>query len=132
MTLNAVCGIYFTSKRAQNFSAAAPGRSFFFHHCVLVSHGSSLLTPPSRINSPIPTCVPSRSGSRSNDRILITRDSYFRWGIFARQPAPSAFFSISICHPSIVFYHCFLAPSFILPNAARLSVIVSWKTRDWQ
>lgn len=64
------------------------------------------------------------SGFRSNDRITITRDSYFRWGVFAWQPACrpaslsqfviiSFFFSCShflfcLTH-CVLFSHCMVA-----------------------
>lgn len=37
----------------------------------------------------------------------------------------SASFSISICHPFIVLFSCFLIPYFILPDTLVLSVILS-------
>lgn len=133
MTLNAVCGIYFTSNCVQDFSAAVSGnrRSSSFHLCVLVSHGSSLLTLPSRINSPIPLrSVLFRLSLRRQN--LYHRGQLLPLGNICMSASLSASFSVSICHPSIVFYPCFLAPSFILPSTVRLSLIVLWKTRDRQ
>lgn len=40
----------------------------------------------------------------------------------------STSFSVSICHPSNVFYPCFLAPSLTPPNTVRLSLIVLRRT----
>lgn len=37
----------------------------------------------------------------------------------------SASFPVSICHPFIVLFSCFLVPSFILPNTLFLSLILS-------
>lgn len=71
------------------------------------------------------------SGACSNDRITITRDSYFHWGIFACQPACLPL-PVSICHPLIVWFSSFfLVPSFILPSTVFMSLIHSvdagWK-----
>lgn len=42
----------------------------------------------------------------------------------------SASLSVSICHPSDVFYPCFLALPLTPPNTVCLSLIVPWRTRD--
>lgn len=71
------------------------------------------------------------SGACSNDRITITRDSYFGWGIFACQPAclplPLSQFVILSLSDFLVF----LVPSFILPSTVFMSLIRSvyagWK-----
>lgn len=60
------------------------------------------LTLPNRINCPLLFCaILFCSGFHSDDRITITGDSYFRWGIFACQPA---------CLNLSSFCHFFLVP----------------------
>lgn len=103
--------------------------------CLPVNGGSSPLALPNRINCPALFCaILFCSGSRSNDRIAITRDSHFHWEIFACQPGclplpPSQFVLLSLS-----YFFCFLVPSFILPNTPFLSLILSlhggWKAVD--
>ncbi len=77
------------------------------------------LALPNRINCPVLLyAVLFCSGSRSNDRSAITRDSYFRWGIFACQPAC---LSLSLSQFVILSLFYFFVPSFIPPNTLFLS-----------
>lgn len=80
--------------------------------CLPVNGGSSPLALLNRINCPVLLyAVLFCSGSRSNDRIVITRDSNFRWGIFACQPA---------CLPLSLSQFVILSLSYILVFSAPL------------
>lgn len=85
----------------------------FVRVCLPQNCGSSPLTLPKRINCPLLFyAILFCSGSYSNDRITITRDSYIRWGIFACQPAClplslSQFVILSLSY-SLVFSFPFL------------------------
>lgn len=104
-------------------------RGSFFIPVFLWVMAAFSLALPNRINCPALLCaVLFCSVSCSNDRITITRDSYFRWGIFACQPA---------CLPLSLSQFVILSLSFILVffplvyvTQHILSLILSWKTAD--
>lgn len=100
--------------------------------CLPHNSGSSPLTLPNRINCPLLLyAILFCSGFRSNDRITITRDSYFRWGIFACQPA---------CLPPflsqfVIISFFFLLPFCFLPNTQSfiISLFSGWrKSLKWR
>lgn len=92
-------------------------KSFILHPYFTLSHGS--IHPHSAQKDKLShstVCCPFLFGL-----LLKWQDHYHKGqllplGNICMSASLSASFSVSICHSFIVFYPCFLAPSFMLPN----------------
>lgn len=104
-------------------------RGSFFILVFLWVMAAFSLTLPNSINCPALLCaVLFCSASCSNDRITITRDSYFRQGIFACQPGCLLFSLSQFVILSLSFILVFFSLVYVTQDI--LSLILSWKTAD--